>query len=96
MHLIGGGLTAGRGTMGVLLQTLMTTISFCLEEKATFEVASAWTNLGAYVLRAMLPGAIKVGIIPSRSHIEIQSLFQCHREADVPHCALDVPSRTPS
>lgn len=27
----------------VFMETLMTTISFCLEEKATYEVSSAWT-----------------------------------------------------
>jgi hypothetical protein len=52
----------------------MTTISFCLEEKATFEVASAWTNLGAYVLRAMLPGAIKVCTFTSHYPISISHL----------------------
>lgn len=60
--------------MCVLLQTLMTTISFCLEEKATFEVASAWTNLGAYVLRAMLPGAIKVCTFTSHHPIPVSQL----------------------
>ena len=64
------------------------TVSFCLEEKATYEVATAWTHLGAYVLRALLPGAIKVNnrglcpaaipqIMPLRSDPPLMTLVCC-------------------
>jgi len=38
----------------IFIETIMTTISFCLEEKATYEVSTAWTNLGAFVLRELI------------------------------------------
>ncbi len=43
----------------VFIQTLINTISSCLGPFATQQVMSAWSNLFAFILRSMLPVAIK-------------------------------------
>jgi hemoglobin-like flavoprotein len=43
----------------VFVQVLLNTLSACLKEYATHEVMTAWVNLFAFMLRNMLPAAIK-------------------------------------
>ncbi len=57
----------------IFVQTLLNTISSRLQAQATNEVMSAWTHLFAFILRAMLPVAIKGLVNETEMDINVTS-----------------------
>mmetsp|Transcript_32692 Transcript_32692/g.33339 ORF Transcript_32692/g.33339 Transcript_32692/m.33339 type:complete len:319 (+) Transcript_32692:49-1005(+) len=59
----------------VFVQTLLLTISNRLGTEATTDVMSAWVNLFAFVMKGMLPNAIKGQIVETELNINTSSEF---------------------
>lgn len=55
----------------VLIQTLLTTLSSRLQNEATHEVMAAWVNLFAFMLRNILPAAIRGLVDNAEAHINV-------------------------
>jgi hemoglobin-like flavoprotein len=60
----------------IFVQTLLNTISSRLGNDATSDVMEAWVNLFAYVMRGMLPPAIKGQVVETELNINTSSEFQ--------------------
>ena len=68
----------------VLLQTLLLTVASRLGQKASTKIMYAWVNLAAFVLKAMLPTAIK-GRVKATDHfinIKAESVKSSEKELD--------------
>ena len=59
----------------IFVQTLLNTISSSLGRDATSDVMEAWVNLFAYVMRGMLPPAIKGQVVETELNINTSSEF---------------------
>ena len=59
----------------IFVQTLLNTISARLGRDATSDVMEAWVNLFAYVMRGMLPPAIKGQVVETELNINTSSEF---------------------
>jgi hemoglobin-like flavoprotein len=60
----------------IFVQTLLNTISSRLGKDATSDVMEAWVNLFAYVMRGMLPPAIKGQVVETELNINTSSEFE--------------------
>ena len=59
----------------VFVQTLLITISSRLGTNATNDVMEAWVNLFAFVMKSMLPPAIRDSVVPTELNINTSSEF---------------------
>jgi hemoglobin-like flavoprotein len=66
----------------VFVQTLLNTISARLGTDATNDVMEAWVNLFAYVMRSMLPPAIKDQVVETELNVNTASEFDAGRVAE--------------
>ena len=57
----------------IFIQCLLNTISLCLGAHATHTVMKAWTNVFAYVMRRMLPPAIKGQVVVTEMSCNVSS-----------------------
>jgi hemoglobin-like flavoprotein len=65
----------------VFVQTLLMTISSRLGTAATNDVMESWVNMFAFVLRSMLPPAIKGQVVETELNVNTSSEFQDARVA---------------
>jgi hemoglobin-like flavoprotein len=66
----------------VFVQTLLNTIASRLGTDATNDVMEAWVNLFAYVVKSMLPAAIKDQVVETEVSINTSSEFDTGRVAE--------------
>jgi hypothetical protein len=66
----------------VFVQTLLITIASRLGGKATSDVMEAWVNLFAFVMKSMLPQAIRGQVVETELNINTSSEFANGRVAD--------------
>lgn len=66
----------------IFVQTLLLTISSQLGTNATNEVMEAWVNLFAFVMRSMLPAAIRGQVVETEININTSSEFDAGRVAE--------------
>jgi hypothetical protein len=65
----------------VFVQVLLLTIASRLGHDATIDVMESWVNLFAYVMKSMLPPAIKGQVVETELNINTSSGFDANRVA---------------
>lgn len=66
----------------VFIQTLLLTISARLETKATNDVMEAWVNIFGYILRSLLPPAIRGQVVETEMYVNTSSEFSSGKVLD--------------
>lgn len=66
----------------IFVQTLLQTIGSRLDVEASNEVMGAWVNLFAFIIKSMLPPAIKNHIVENELFINTSSIFDNGKIAD--------------